>query len=236
MHRVFITVILMVALASFSRNEDITAAEAAGPSKCMDERQTAKICYRVAKGYTIVDEPGRTFFIDYDAGVLYNLSKEADVCRRFSLSHLGQKDDFAIAQLENFAELTFHKETQQNGKQLRNYATYTVVNNPRAMLHRGVVLPAFKQFGVSFTPGLTEYRIDLKHGDFEQLLETVQYNAKATSGLNPLIYQLDISHLLTRFGGVPLSKAKKGEVSSFCFYLSQKKALVELLPPGCADL
>lgn len=214
----------------------ITTTEAAQHIQPIDNRKAAKIWYRVASGYTIVDEPERTLFIDYDGGVFYNLSKETGVCRRFPLSYSGQKDTFAGAQFKKFAELTFQKEVQQKDQKKSHYSIYTVINGPQAMLHRGVVSPVLQQFGVSFTPGATTYRIDLKHAHFEPLLEMAQHNATATAGLNPLIYQLDVTHLLSRFGGVPLRRIKRSEVASFSFSLSKKEVLAELLPPGCEDL
>lgn len=231
---VFSRIFLMIVLTFCTG--DIAVAEEVGRLTPMDERQAAKIYYQVAKGYTIVDQPKRTFFIDYEGGVLYNLSKETDVCKRFSLSRSGQEDDFATAQLEVFTELTFQKEVQREGEKGDDYSTYTLVNAPQAMLHRGVVSRVFKKFGVSFTPGVTDYRIDLKHGNFQQLLELAQYNGTATSRLNPLVYQLDVTHLLCRFGGVPLSRIKRGEVTAYSFTVSTKKILAGLLPPGCAAL
>lgn len=214
----------------------MTMAQVVHLSKPMDDKRVTKKQFRVARGYTVVDEESRTLFINYDDGFLFNFSKETDVCRRFTISSSDNKDDFVAGQIKIFSELTFLEEGHHKGKKNQRYPKYTVINAPRAMLHRWVTEARFEQFGIIFTPGASRYRIDRSHGDFNTLLETAQHNIATAGVINPLLIQLDVTLLLSRFGGVPVYKTGKEKTTELLFSIEKKHRLHELLPPQCAGI
>ena len=205
-------------------------------SEHMDDKNVNSTQFRVGRGYTVVDEQKRILFIDYDNGFLFNQSKETGLCRGFDLSISREQDGFAVGHIKIFSELKFVVENQHRGETDQVYSLCQVLNAPRAMMLRGVTAARFEQFGIIFTPGVNEYSVNQAHADFKELLEMAQRNAATAGVINPLIPQLDLSQLLSRFRGVPVHKRGKDSVKELLFSIEKKRTLRELLSPQCAGL
>lgn len=198
----------------------------------MDEKNLTKTVVKVARGYVVVDEPEKSLFIDYKNGVLFNLLKENNVCQQFDISNSTQGDNFFSGQIDLFGEFKFIEEGKDEKEKDQRYSTAQVLYAPRAMMLRGVTVAIFEQFGITFTPGVTEYVVDQNHEGFDLFVEAAQYNA-GIRALNPLIFQLDLTHLFLRFAGVPVRRRDKNEVTVLSFVIEEEKALRELLPQQC---
>ncbi|PHR26079.1 MAG: hypothetical protein COA36_13015 [Desulfotalea sp.] len=228
-----LTVFVLVYLASLTSG--VASTWRSSPPVSMDEQQVTTIRFMVARGYTIVDGQKRTLFIDYDKGVVVNLAKETGRCRQFSLLSSEQDAGFVTGQIKLFSELIFLEEGQPKGED-GQYSRYKVINAPRAMLLRGVTKATFAQYGVTFTPGVTTYNVDLEHVDFKELLALTEHNGSIGSGITPLIFQLDITHFLSRFGGVPVVKIEKARVVELYFAIYNAQSLRGMLAAQCVDL
>lgn len=215
---------------------NMTMAEVAELREPMDDKRISKIQFLVGRGYTIVEEQSRTLFINYDDGFLFNLSKETDHCRKFNISSSGYKDDFVAGKINIFSELIFLKEGQQQTFKGQDYPQYKVINAPHALLLRGVTATRFEQFGVIFTPGVTAYPVMPDHVAFRELVELAEYNSTIAGEINPLIFQLDITHLLERIGGVPVCRIKKDRVTELFFAIEKENTLRALFPSQCVGL
>lgn len=215
---------------------NMTMAEVTELSEPMDDKRVTEIQFLVGRGYTIVEEQSRTLFINYDDGVLFNLSKETNLCRRFNISSSSYKDDFVAGEINIFSELIFLKEGQQQTFKGQDYPQYTVINAPHAMLLRGVTTTRFEQFGVTFTPGVTAYAIMPDHATFRELVALAEHNSAIAGEINPLIFQLDITHLLKRIGGVPVCRIKKDKVTELFFAIEKENTLRALFPSQCVGL
>ncbi|MFT5702548.1 MAG: hypothetical protein ACI8ZB_005470 [Desulforhopalus sp.] len=231
---IFFTASLYLLLTCCAKS--FVTAQVVSHSEPMDEKLAAKIQFRVADGYVIVDGQSSTLSIDYAGGSLFNMSKETDVCKRFDISNTYQQDAFLAEQIKIFGEIKVVE--GENNKSEKDYVDsgYKVVNAPRALLHRKVTAVRFEQFGIIFTPGATYYRVDQNHSGFEKLLKIAQQNGSKAGVFNPLIKQLDLTHLLWRFGGVPVSKRDKNGVAELFFSLESEQMLRDLLPPECRSL
>lgn len=214
----------------------IVLAQVADPPEPehMDEKNLTKTV-QVARGYVVVDGQERSLFIDYRNGLLFNLLKESNVCQQFDISNSTQGDNFVSGQIDLFGELKFIEEGNLQKEKDQRYSTAQVLYAPRAMMLRAVTAAIFEHFGITFTPGVTEYVVDQNHEDFDLLVEAAQYNASIGT-VNPLILQLDITHLLSRFTGVPVRKKDKNEVTALSFVIGKEKELRELLPQQCSSL
>lgn len=210
-------------------------AQVADSSEPMDEKNSQKTVVQVALGYVIVDEQERSLFIDYRSGVLFNLLKETHVCQQYDISNSTQGDDFVSGKIDLFGEFKFLEEGSFQEEKDQKYSTAKILYAPRAMILKGVTSASFKQFGMTFSPRVTEYAVDQNHGDFDLLIETAQYNA-GIGELNPLIYQVDLTHLLSHFAGVPVRKREKNEVTALSFVIEKEEVLRELLPQQCSSL
>lgn len=207
-------------------------AQVVTPSEPMVGKKVTKIIVKVAYGYTVIDMEERTLFIDYNNRVLFNLLKETSVCNQFDISKHTQEDNFVAGRIELFGELRFIEKSALHEETDQRYSTSTVLYAPRAMMLKGVTTARFEQFGITFTPGVTEYVVDQNHGGFDVLAELGQFNA-GIGELNPLIFQLDLTLLFFRFAGVPVRKRSENELTEFSFFIEKKKTLRELLPQQC---
>ena len=198
----------------------------------MGKQQVMKTFYRLAPGYTVIDEDNRTLFIDYDSGQLYNLSKQSLVCSSFGLSASELQDDFVAAQAGIFAEIKSVAERTEPAGTGDSLLFQTVLYAPRALLNKRVVEAHFDQFGMTFVPGAVEFLVDRKGTDFTEFAEMARNNALGKE-LNPLIYRLDISHSITRFGGLPVRSKGQELVTEYHFSFEEKKALHQLQQKRC---
>jgi len=208
-------------------------AQVVNSSKPMDEKSLTTMQVKVARGYVIIEEEERTLFIDYNNRVLFNLLKAPNVCQQFDISKHTQEDNFVAGRIELFGEFRFIEEGKLHEDRDQRYSRSTVLYAPRAMMLKGVTTARFEQFGITFTPGVIEYVVDQNHGDFDLLVEAAQFNA-GIGELNPLIFQLDLTHLFARFAGVPVRKRFKNEVTELSFFIEKENTLRELLPQQCS--
>lgn len=201
----------------------------------MDDQKLTKTVVKVARGYVVVDGgQERSLFIDYRNGLLFNLVKETDVCQQFDISNSTHMDSFVSGQFDLFGEFKFLEEDKDEKEKDQRYSTTEVLYAPRAMMLRSVTTASFEHFGISFTPGVTEYVVDQNHEDFDLLVEAAEYNANIRA-LNPLIFQLDLTYLFARFAGVPVRQKDKDGVTVLSFVMEEEKALRELLPQQCSS-
>lgn len=210
----------------------LVIAQVADSSEPMDEQNPQKTVVHVSHGYVVVDEQERSLFIDYRNGVLFNLQKETHVCQQYDISNSTQGDNFVSGKTDLFGEFRFIEEGKQEKEKDQRYSTAQVLYAPRAMMLRGVTAASFEQFGITFSPKVTEYVVDQSHGGFDLFVEAAQYNA-GIGAINPLLLQLDLTHLLSYFAGVPVQKKDKNEVTVLSFVIEEEEALRELLPQQC---
>lgn len=211
----------------------LVIAEAADSSEPTDEQNLTKTVVKVAHGYVVVDERQGALFIDYRNGVLFNLLKESNVCQQFDISNYTQGDNFVSGQIDLFGDFKFIEEGEDEKEKDQKYSTAKVQYAPRAMMLRGVTSASFEQFGITFTPRVTEYVVDQNHGDFDLFVEAAQYNAGIRE-LSPLVFQLDPTHLFMHFAGIPVRKREKNEVTVLSFATEKEKELREMLPQQCS--
>lgn len=208
-------------------------AQVKDPLTPMDDKTLIQLVVKVSRGFVVIDEENKSIIIDYRNRVLFNLLKKPYVCQQFDISNHAEKDNFVAGQIDLFAEFRFVENGKLHEDTDQRYSTSTVFYAPRAMMLKGVTTARFEQFGVTFIPRVTEYLVDQNHGDFDLLVEAAQYNA-SLGPLHPLIFQLDITHLFSRFAGVPVRKRSKNEVTELVFSIEKEKTLRELLPEQCS--
>jgi len=226
------SIVFFFLLSAYVTPNQVRAA-VSDSSEPMDEHKLSKTVVRVARGYVVAKEHGTTFFIDYRNGTLLTLVKETQVCRRFDILTSPQGDKFTKGKNDLFSEIEFIKEDTTQEEKDPRYSTIKVMYAPRAMRLRGVTSATFEQFGITFTPGVTEYVVDGNHWDFNLFVEAAKYNA-GLGQLNPLIFQLDVTHLFSHFSGVPVRKKDKTGATVLSFSLEKEEILRELLPQACS--
>lgn len=231
MKTIFFTVFYFILSLSVTSNQ--AGAEVAGASDSMDEQNLSKVEFRIACGCVMSEDQERSLFIDYRNGVLFNLLKEKQVCMRFDLVNDTWGDNFTVGKIDLFGEVKIIQDDRfQDGKE-RRYSMRKVIYAPRAMRLKGVSSARFEQFGVTFNPGFVEYLVDGNHDDFALFVEAAEYNAGMRE-CNPLIFQLDPTHLFLRLSGVPVQKKDTTGVTELSFSFEKEEVLRELLPQSCS--
>lgn len=210
------------------------AVQAVNSSEPMDENNYSKIVTKISQGYVVIDDQKRSLFIDYRKKVLSNHVKETDVCQQFDISYEIQEDNFISERIKLFGEFRFIEKRQSQEKNEQMYSISTVIHAPRAMMLKGVTTARLELFGISFIPRITEYVLDQNYSNFDALVEVAQYNA-SLGEINPLVFQLDLTHLFSRFAGVPVRKRYENETTELSFSIVKEKTLREMQPQQCSD-
>jgi hypothetical protein len=200
----------------------------------MNTRQEMNTYYRLAPGYTVIDEEHRTLFIDYDNGLIHNLSKQASSCSSFSLLASDIQDEFVAVQADIFAEVKFLEERAEPFGKGNSLQVCTIVYAPRALLHKRVVEAHFDQFGLRFVPGAKEFVVDKGRADFAAFAGMARQNTLGKK-LNPLIYRLDLTHLLSRFGGLPVHSDGPEMRTKYHFSIEDENTLRLLQQKHCSS-
>ena len=226
------TLFFLICFTSPTSNICCTA-QAQSLSDSMIEQYSARLQFRVAKGFAVIDSDSRIIFIDYVGGRLHNFSKKTNRCQGYTIQEPGQQDDFMVHQDNVFAEINVLEEAMIHEEDGR--VNHKILYAPRAMRMRGVTVANTKQFGLTFSSKITEFEVAGNHDDFKQLQELSQYNG-TIGKINPLVLRLDLTHLLSRLGGVPVRKIEKDGVAELFFSTEKESRLRKLLPAQCEGL
>jgi len=198
-----------------------------------EELTMEKMHVRVAQGFVVIEGESRTLFVDYAQSVLHNYAKKNDRCRRFNFRQY-EHDGFMAEQARVFGEMSLVEEGASS-EEVNGMASYKVIYAPRVMRSKTVTLASTKQFGVTFSPKITEFTVTKDHEEYEKLQDIVQYNG-ALGEINPLIMQLDLTQLVPLLGGVPLRQIEKQGVIELFFSIKKESTLRNLLPEQCKGL
>lgn len=190
---------------------------------------------KVARGYVVIEEQERSLFIDYRSGALFIFSKKSNACQQFDIFNPTHGDRFVLGKINLFGEVTFLEEGGFQGERGQRYSKMKVLYAPRAMMLKGVKSTRFKQFGMTFRPGIVEYLVDGNHGSFAPFVDAAKYNA-ALGEFSPLLLQLDLTHLFSRLSGVPVRQKDKDTVTAVSFVIEEETVLRKLLPQQCLSL
>ncbi|TKB11581.1 hypothetical protein [Desulforhopalus sp. IMCC35007] len=204
------------------------------PFTAANTEQLMKTSYHLAPGYTVIDDENRTLFIDYDHSLIHNLSKHLSSCSSFDLSVPEAQDSFAAAQEEIFAEVKIVEAGSKPAEMQNSLQAYTVLYAPRALLQRRVTEACLDRFGLRFVSEPVKFAVDKRRSDFADFAEMARQNTLGKT-LNPLIYRLDLSHLLSRFGGLPVHSTGPGEAIEYSFSLEDETSLRLLQQKHCSS-
>ena len=213
----------------------LVAAQVLDSLETMDEENLSKTVVKVARGYVVVEEQERSLFIDYRSTTLFILSKKTDICQQFDILNPTEGDRFVLGKIDLFGEFEFLEEGGFQGESDGRYSRMKVLYAPRAMMLRGVRSARFKQFGMTFDTGIVEYLVDRNHGNFNLFVEAAESNA-AMGAFNPLLLQLDLTHMFSGFSGVPVRQKNKDAVTVLSFVIEEETVLRKRLPQQCSSL
>jgi hypothetical protein len=208
-------------------------AETITPFTAVNTEQLMKTYYRLAPGYTVIDDENRTLFIDYDHGLIHNLLKQSSSCNSFDLFVVEGQDSFVAAQEEIFAEVKIVEEGGKPVEMQNSLQPYSVFYAPRALFQRRVTGSSLNRFGLRFVAGPVKFVVDKGRSDFADLAKMARQNTLGKK-LNPLIYRLDLSQLLSRFGGLPVhSTGPEGSIDYY-FSMEEENSLRQLQQQNCS--